>query len=200
MNNLKLLYQISIKINLPSDICREIGQYYEIPVAKIKIIQRRWRIKSPRLYWLRTIEEGIKINIMRRIDYHSPPDDRKDERIISHLSGFLECYKEKDDCRRIWRENPIEMLLLYHRYARYLAYRSSINKPYMWELKKIFGKSKKSCLKVTQYLRRISIRLPWCDCSYRGGCVCGTNLEILKSCNKALKLSAPQRMSKYTYS
>jgi len=162
MNNLILLHKISIKYNIPLDICREIGEYYEIPVTKIKIIQRRWRIKAPHFYWLRTIEEGIKTCIIDTIKFiNSLPEDSKDYRIINHLNRFLKGYKHVFNYkgpRKIMgqddnRKTIIDMLLLYHRYSRCREHRRCIDKPYMWQLKSTLRHSKSMGITPTQYVR-----------------------------------------------
>ena len=161
MDNLILLHQISIKYNLPSDISREIGEYYEIPILKLRIIQRK-----SRLYWLRTIEEGIKTCINDTINEchsfrtgllispakHHYRISLQEYHIIKHLYTFLKEYKYLFNlnlaCRKYYlkdwiiidndydkRKTIIEMLLLYHRYSRYQIHRTCIDKPYMWQLK-----------------------------------------------------------------
>ena len=162
MDNLISLHKICVKYNLPSDICREIGEYNEIPVAKIKIIQRRWRIKAHRLYWLRTIEEGIQTCIIDTIKYiNSLPEDSKDQRSINHLNRFLKGYKHvfnhkgpgKLKGQNDKRKTIIEMLLLYHRRSRCREHRRCIDKPYMWHLKRTLRHSKSMGITPTQYVR-----------------------------------------------
>ena len=153
MENLILLHQISIKYNLPSDISREIGEYYEIPILKLRIIQRK-----SRLYWLRTIEEGIKTCIIDTInDCHSFRTggliSRQESHIIKHLYRFLKGYERLYYFKGQKRKTIIEMLLLYHRYSRYQTHRICIDKPYISELKSILYFSKDMGIMPIQYIR-----------------------------------------------
>ena len=148
MDNLILLHQISIKNNIPAELCKKIGEYYEIPILKLRIIQRK-----SRLYWFRTIEEGIKTCIIDTInDCHSYGPELISPHKIKPLYRFLKEYKH-EYFKGQKRKTIIEMLLLYHRYSRYQTHRICIDKPYISELKSILYFSKDMGIMPIQYIR-----------------------------------------------